>query len=698
MINWPRFPFLRFTLLVIFGLVLEEYVRYLLEDDSCQGADSNYLYCILGVLLIVWSLLIYESIKVGIVGEEILVRSVLINLSYVLLGFLLSASSYKPYQDLTAIEGLEFWSGLVEEEGVQKGQYVVAKVRLRMIKNSEGDSVFTDPIHVNLYCKSKEIPFSFGDLIGVRGRLSRLSPPKNPFEFDYREYLHTQDIYFQCFVDHTSLRILKPDFNKSIRYYSLKARGFFSGILRRELESQKLIAIAEALLLGLKKKVDKQTKSTFSKVGVMHILAVSGLHVGIIYAIFVFLFGYIRSNRTWAKNLFIIIIMWGYALLTGLSPSVIRATMMISLVLISEVLGRRVNIYNSIAVSAFLMILFDPDIIYSLGFQLSFLAVLGIIYVSPSIYSIYKPGNKVTNFFWSLSCASFSAQLLTAPLAIHYFNNFPLLFLISNLLVVPMATLALISLVALVVMGAISSYIATPVVFISKGLLIGIVEIATWIEKLDWSTLEGIYFSLSEMILVYLIMISIFISFHVRRFATVPYFGGLVLMLFTFIFHRQYIKYTTEEFVFYSVKDDFVMDYFNCGNVTTLSNTNDLTQFAYHLNSNRIKNGYPKVEKVKPTKWLTTHDLELAIIGGQRLVRVTDKIDLSSVKADIVVLGENAFQSLASLISKMDNCKVIILDNTNDRSYKIRLMEEADSLNIKLIDLGQSAHIMNMNG
>src|SRR5690606_8261806 len=169
--------------------------------------------------------------------------------------------------------------------------------------------------------------------------------------------------------------------------------------------------------------------------------AVRGLHVGVIYALFILILKPLRLKKEKARLylLFVILVIWLYAFLTGLSPSVVRAATMFSLMTLGQMRERPPSIYNILAFSAMLLLTYNPDVIFEVGFQLSYLAVLGIVMIQPLILNLWLPRNKVLEYIWQLTSVSLAAQLVTFPLSTFYFHVFPTYFLLGNLLILPLA-------------------------------------------------------------------------------------------------------------------------------------------------------------------------------------------------------------------------------------------------------------------
>ena len=282
-----------------------------------------------------------------------------------------------------------------------------------------------------------------GTRMTVFANLTKIQNQGNPYEFDYATFMKRQGITRSVYLRNNDFKILKAGKN-SLLILAEQCRDYLLSVLREHNISGEEYTVVAALTLGYKKELDPATKDYFASTGAMHVLAVSGLHVGIIYFIFTFLFAPLKREK-YGRHVVILVggLIWFYAILTGLSPSVQRASVMFSFILIGQSLNRPANIFNSLAASAFLLMLFNPLVIYDVGFQLSYLAVSGIILFQPVFHRMVEFKNRWADKLWTLLTVSLAAQLATFPVGLLYFSRFPNYFWLSNFIVIPAATLIL---------------------------------------------------------------------------------------------------------------------------------------------------------------------------------------------------------------------------------------------------------------
>ncbi len=355
----------------------------------------------------------------------------------------------------------------------------------------------------------------------------------NPFEFDYKNFLSRKKIFRSVYLAEKHWIRAEYPAPFSLTVAARRIRLELLDIYQEQHLGEKQLQILSALTLGYKQGLDPRTKNVFANAGAMHVLAVSGLHVGIIYFILNCLLAFLRNKKA-GKILFVgavLFFLWFYAFLTGLSPSVTRAATMFSFLLAGKGAGRQVNVYNSLAAAAFFMMLFNPPILYQAGFQLSFAAVSGIVYLQPRLEKLVSFKWKVFRYFWTLLTVSVAAQVATFPLTAGYFHQFPVFFWISNLFVIPAVTLLV---PAGFVLLAVHTLPLLPGI-LSKAihyLLGGIFDLLQFLEKLPFSLIEvnflpaGIFFAVGGFFFVLVFLES-------RRPLFFKWALAFVLLLFT---------------------------------------------------------------------------------------------------------------------------------------------------------------------
>ncbi|MDX5326984.1 MAG: competence protein ComEC family protein [Bacteroidota bacterium] len=338
-----------------------------------------------------------------------------------------------------------------------------------------------------------------GDRFHVLVDLKDPSPPANPGQFDYPKYLRHQGIEKVGYVSDGAILPI-PDHASSLVRTAVILRRYCIRMLEKGIRDPVNLKVAEALLLGYKKDLDDETRASFSRTGTLHVLAVSGLHVGVI---FLLLRWALQKAGRGIRVGIILPILWFYALFTGWSPSVVRAATMFSLLAISEWMGRETHPLQTILVSAFILLCIDPFMLFSLGFQLSYGAVIGIITLQRPIANGFL--DKFPNApkrVVDLACVSLAAQCGTLPLSLFYFHQFPTYFLLSNFIVVPLVSLILYTGLGLLSLSLVLDW-NLPLFLLDKGIGF-LVWVVSGIGGIPGSLITDIPFSLGALVILYL--------------------------------------------------------------------------------------------------------------------------------------------------------------------------------------------------
>lgn len=446
---------------------------------------------------------------------------------------------------------------------------------------------------VLVYHQRKQ-PLIPGELVWVDQAPDVIKPPKNPSEFNYRDFLRRKGIYFSQFLGGEA-KVLSSDQQVDFSAILPHVRYHIAEMLRSRIPDEDSQQIALALLLGQKQTLDPDLREAYVQSGVMHILAVSGLHVGIVYALLLFLIkplGFTKKNsRLFLSGIMAVI--WLYAFLTGLSPSVVRATTMFSLLILGQMRDRKPSIFNVLAFSAMLMIVFNPDVLGEVGFQLSYLAVFGIVLLYPLILSWWTPSNRIMEYFWQLTAVSLAAQLATFPLSVYYFHVFPSYFLLSNLLIVPLSFLVMQVGVPLMLVGWFD-VVGDSLGWVLSGLIWCQNMITYMIQLIPGGKWDRLTISFLEMVIVWgVLLLWTFWEAAVRR-----KIAWLLIFLF-FIWSSERLvsglKSPEKQLLVYEKEDGAVLDFAVNGKLFSWNEGMKPSDIGFAVDPNRIVNGWPQV-------------------------------------------------------------------------------------------------------
>ncbi|HEX5171246.1 MAG TPA: ComEC/Rec2 family competence protein, partial [Cyclobacteriaceae bacterium] len=419
----------------------------------------------------------------------------------------------------------------------------------------------------------------------------------------------------------------------------------------------------------------------YASSGAIHVLAVSGLHIGILYAVITFVFGPLRrySRGKWVLAGVSLLCLWSYAFITGMSPSVLRAVTMFTFVSLAEVSNRRSNIYNTLALSAFCLLLYDPYFIMSVGFQLSYLAVLGIVYLYPRLIFLWTPPSWLIPA-WKITCVSVSAQLATFPLGLLYFHQFPVYFLVSNLFVIPLSFLVLVLgliVLALNVFAPVVKPLGVLLTYVIKAMNAGVL----FTEQLPGSLIKGIHITTLQYWFLFGLVVTVLLIFRLRKYK-ILYASLALAICFSIIQWKHFLK-KKKALIVYNVRGHFAMDIFDNGRAYHFADSvllEDPQRLSFQVNGNRVANAIYSIQSGDQLPFVRN-------LPGCRLVRwenlsmiqITDKqfTFTRKIPVDYVVISRNAVNSLDQIREKVD-CREVIVDSSNSWWVAANLIHEAE--------------------
>jgi len=371
-----------------------------------------------------------------------------------------------------------------------------------------------------------------GSRVVVRKPLQQVPDPQNPGGFNYRRYCLFQGITHQAYLQPADFVVVPTSHRTSLQSFLLAARQRIVKILQSTITGRREQGLAEALLIGYRNDLDQQLVQAYTHTGVVHIIAISGMHLALIYGILAALTHPLRKGRwRWLRLVLILAGLWGFSLLASAQASVVRSTVMFSCVALGGALDRRIPIYNSLALSAFLLLCYDPYWLWDVGFQLSYTAVLSIVIFYSSIYRLCLWTNGLLDAVWKSMAVCLAAQILTTPLSIYHFHQFPVLFILTNLVAVPLSTLVLMGELLICAFA----WTGPPGLFIGRLTTSCLQAMNAYIQRLDrvsFAVWEGLSISFLQMCLLLAFIAAL--TVWLRRKQGLPLMLALVsLLLFT---------------------------------------------------------------------------------------------------------------------------------------------------------------------
>lgn len=438
----------------------------------------------------------------------------------------------------------------------------------------------------------------------------------NPYAFDFATYMRRQGVLHQAFVNQNTVLFYTPANGTSIRRLASQWQNKALKAFEKNIQGEHELGVVAALVLGYKKWLSEETREDYAKTGAMHILAVSGLHTGIVAGIMLGLTSIIRSHKPRYKVLKFLLAcagVWLFALVSGLAPSVMRAALMFSLFLFARlILERPVNEYNLMAAAATGMLLYNPYLLFQVGFQLSFTALLGIFFfqefLSKSIYLPWIPAQKT----WSLITLSISAQLGTLPLTLHYFHMLPIYGWLSGLVVVPLAGV-LLSL-SFILLGA--SFVFPPLAGWTGKLLEYLTKLQNttleYMTRLPSSTLEDLWFHPLELILMAACILLVALFVHARKGTHLNLSLASLLLFIILFWAREHAQSYQSKLIPYAVKGHILVEYYEgkkCYCITDLDPNDE--KLNHVVTANRMAHGIRACTYLTPESQIVTAGMRL---------------------------------------------------------------------------------------
>jgi competence protein ComEC len=511
-------------------------------------------------------------------------------------------------------------------------------------------------------------PLKVDNVFVARTQFNELYSPLNPNQFDYKNYLKKQNIYYQLYLNDSELLTVSNN-KHTIFGYAAKLREHIQSKLKDHNFSHDEYAIINALLLGQRQDVSKEVYESYSQAGAIHILAVSGLHVGIVLLLLNYLLKPLEflKRGKYLKISIIVVLLWCFAIVAGLSASVTRAVTMFTIIAIAMHYKRPTNIYNTLAISVFVLLLFKPSFLFDVGFQMSYLAVLAIVMFQPLLFKLYQPKYKTVSFLWNIFTVTLAAQFGVIPISLYYFHQFPGLFFISNLAIIPFLGIILGFGIVIIVMASFN--ILPKFMADSYGYIItSMNNFVQWVSHQEAFLFQNISFNIIYVILSYVLIGSLF-TIVVRKS-----YKGIQLMLIAIIVGQLYFIYGSRtnvkrEFLVFHKSRYTILGFRNIDDFEVHHNLNDSV-----FNADKIISNYNVGAHIKTVNFDTLQNVYQI---DNKLLLVIDSLGVYkslSFKPQFVLLRNSPKLNLNRLIDSLQP-ELIISDGSNYKSYQNRWQE-----------------------
>jgi competence protein ComEC len=534
---------------------------------------------------------------------------------------------------------------------------------------------YTGRIIVNIQKDSLPNLLVIGNTIRLKTTLQQNSSPKNPNQFDYARYLKDKQIYAQVFATKSEIRINKT-IKKDIWYYTAKLHSRIVNNLNKQHFAPTEMNVALALILGQRQEIASDIIQDYQFSGATHILSVSGLHVGFIMLIIGFVLKPIGNTRkgSFIKLLAILTSLFTFALISGLSPSVLRSVVMFSFLAIGNHLRRGNNTYHTLLVSLFLILLFEPYFLFDVGFQLSYLALFFIIWLQPELKNIWKPKNKIAMNIWNVLTVSFAAQIGTLPLCLYYFHQFPGLFFVTNIVIIPILSIVMIVGILVMILAVLNTVPQFLIQVLEKGIYL-LNKVIHIVASFDSFVIRDISFNSHYLLAFYLCIILSII--WIKRPSFLKFTGvlnAIIILQLSFIFTKKEIQ-SQKEIIVFNVKKKTIISKRN-GKEVTIFGYNPLKDSA----QNMILNSYLTANFCQLKK---TSKIQNTLYLNNQKIYIIDSTTVypKMINPDILLLIQSPKINLERVLKNL-HPGIIIADASN--SYSIQKIWKTTCLKQKI--------------
>jgi len=690
---WKHAPFIRLILPLIAGIIMQWYFQVSVQVIAAALISFSI------------SFLLFFLLPVSLRFKLQPLQGLIINL--LLLSFGLLITWHKD------IRHSNDWYGNYYKED----SYLVVRIDEPLVekpKSFKADGYVESVIEQDstIPCKGKLLLYfskdstgnvlQYGDRILVRKDLQAIKNSGNPGTFNYQRFAAFQQIFHNVFLKDKDWMLLNNGKDKHVnqlQQFIFSARAYVLSVLRKTVDAGKdELGIAQALLIGYKNDLDKDLVQAYSNTGVVHIIAISGMHLGLIYVLLIWIFARIPLiNRVkLLQTGLILICLWLFVLLTGAAASVIRAAVMFSFIAAGKSFAKKFSVYNSLATSAFLMLCYDPYFLWNVGFQLSYLAVIGIIIFQKPVYNCLYIKNKWADKIWQLMAVFLAAQLLPFSVCIFYFYQFPNFFLITNIIAVPLAGFILYAEILLIAF----SWIPFAGLYLGKlvGVLTGLMnKVILWVNDLSFAVWDKIPATVFSTWLLYAIVAGAG-AWLITKNKSWFKFALISLLVFSIqhINARWQIE-KQEKIIIYNVPQHQAIDFVKGSNYQFVGDSillEDGMLQNFHLKPGRI---FMQLNKRVDSLNTVFHqsifyqykDKKIGIIDKPLLFETQPQ----KTDVDILIISKNPGLSISQLANTF-NCKLIVFDTSNPLWKIEKWQKECMELNLKVYSIPSSGALV----
>ena len=678
---WKTAPFLRLLLPLVAGIIVQWYFQISLP------------VIIVAIISFTFSYLLFYFLPLAVRFKIQTLQGLLLNCVLLGVGLFITWNKDTRHTDDwygNYYKDSNFIVVRIDEPLVEKTKSYKADGFVEAVMNNNEAVACKGKLLLYFAKDSSVSQLHYGDKILINKNLQQIKNSGNPGAFNYQRYAAFQQTFHNVFLKEKDWVLLKDKKVNGFKQFIFTAREKILATLRTNLNAGKdELGIAEALLIGYTNDLDKDLVQAYSNTGVVHIIAISGMHLGLIYIMLVWLFaktpGIKRSK--WMQAVLILSCLWLFSLLTGGSASVLRSAVMFSFITLGKtIFTKHSSVYNSLAASAFAMLIYNPYYLWDVGFQLSYLAVTGIVIFQKPIYNLAYIKNKWVNKIWEMLAITLAAQILTFPVCIYYFHQFPNLFLITNLIAVPLSTLILFAEIALVAF----SWIPFVGMYLGKitGWLVWLMnKIILWVNDFSFAVWDKIPANVLSTWLLYAVVIGVS-AWLINKNKKVLYFSLFALLAFVMLhaYGNWQIK-NQQKIIVYNVPQHQAIDFVNGNNYIFHGDSvllEDGMLQNFHLKPGRIalqlNNRTDSIQSITSYQPFYQFGNKRILIIDKPLIfeQLQQKIDV-----DIIIISKSPKLYIPQLAAVF-NCNQYVVDASNSLWKIGKWKKDCEELHLQL--------------
>ncbi len=590
------------------------------------------------------------------------------------------------------IEQADSFNVVIKQPPKEKDKTWKLEVSVTHSINNHQTNPATGNAFIYVYKYPAVFAFREGDTITVPNNWQLIENSGNPFEFDYKAYAARSNIHFQQFISAKDINIIHYAEAKNLNWIR-RIHHWSKRQLEWYIKDAATLGLLDAILLGDKTDLKPELKQAYADTGIVHTIAISGAHIGIFFLLVLLLLFWIKHKKyTWIKYLIALPLIWGYVLIAGAPASAVRSATMFSIIAIGFAIQKQPNGINQLLAAAFIILCADPILIYNIGFQLSFIAVLSIfIFYRPINRSIFFK-HKILKLLWGAMSVSLAAEILVAPIVVYYFHLFPIQFLIANLVAYLFMGVILIGGMLLIGLSFVP-VIAEPIASILTFITTGFNRIIYLLKSLNLDVLRTLTLNLAELCLTYIIITAGAVFIFRKKKSALHIATSVFVVFIAWNIYEWRQTQSQQILVMYNIRNDSYTELINGNNalIAYSKRSPSASTQQYVLQPAHINWHIQSVDTTLP------QESKLITVGNKNVYLHVQKY-LPPTDVDYLLLTEHNSNTSLTELMHLYTPDTVVIGNSFSKSAKALLYEQCAAFNLPVHDVSQNgAFILQSN-